>query len=187
MNTENNQTIQISSETILEEPFYLGAEFWVGVAFVIVVFALFRPIKKALKSLLTRRIIRIKKELQEAENIKLEAQKLYSDYERKYLNIEKEDSDIIKEQKNVIEETKEKKIRELNFMLQRKENEVNRRIEQEFEQAGKEIRRKISEKTIEILKRIISSKLTKSEYNNLIDNSIKQIKEVLSNKDCIRR
>lgn len=187
MNTENNQTIQISSENIPTEPFYLGAEFWVGVAFILVVFALFKPIKKALKGLLTKRIIRIKKELQEAENIKLEAQKLYSEYERKYLNIEKEVSDIVKEQENAIEETKEKKIRELNFILQRKENEVNTRIEQEFEQAGKEIRKKISERTIEILKGIISSKLTKSEYNSLIDNSIKQIKEVLSNKECIRR
>lgn len=171
-----HQTIQ----EIPTEAFYQSGEFWVAIAFVLVMSALLKPLLKAGKNLITKRIIRIKRELQEAESLKLEAQKLYADYERKFLNTDKEVADIIKEQENVIEETKEKKIRELNLYLQRKSNEVDNRIEREFEQVGQEINNLISNRTEEILTSVISSKLTKSDYNHLIEKSINQIKSGLS-------
>ncbi len=170
----------INMQEIHTEVFYLSGEFWVAVAFILVMAVLLKPLMKAGKNLITKRIIRIKRELQEAENLKLEAQKLYAEYERKFLNTDKEVSDIIKEQENAIEETRERKIRELNLYLQRKSNEVDNRIEQEFEQVGQEINNMISSRTEEILISVISSKLTKSDYNHLIERSITQIKNGLS-------
>ena len=68
----------------------------------------------------------------------------------------------------------------LNLYLQRKSNEVDNRIEREFEQVGQEINNLISNRTEEILTSVISSKLTKSDYNHLIEKSINQIKSGLS-------
>lgn len=182
MSISTNQEIseQLATQELPAEAFYQSGEFWVAVAFVLVMTVLMKPLLKAGKNLITKRIIRIKRELQEAENLKLEAQKLYAEYERKFLNTDKEVADIIKEQENVIEETKERKVRELNLYLQRKSNEVDNRIEQEFEQVGQEINNLISNRTEEILISVISSKLTKSDYNHLIEKSINQIKSGLS-------
>lgn len=182
MSFNANQEIseQLTSPEIPTEAFYQSGEFWVAIAFVLVMSFLLKPLLKAGKNLITKRIIRIKRELQDAESLKLEAQKLYAEYERKFLNTDKEVADIIKEQENVIEETKEKKIRELNSYLQRKSNEVDNRIEQDFEQVGQEINNLISNRTEEILTTVISSKLTKSDYNHLIEKSISQIKTGLS-------
>ena len=69
----------------VEEAFYLTAEFWVSVTFVLVVGFLYSPLAKKAKELLLKRIERIKKELSDAENIKLEAQNLYADTERKWM------------------------------------------------------------------------------------------------------
>ena len=182
MSLEVNQEIAkaLATQKVHEEVFYQSAEFWVAMAFCLVMAALLKPLLKAGKNLITKRIIRIKRELQEAENLKLEAQKLYAEYERKFINTDKEVADIVKEQENAIEEIKEKKEREMNLYLQRKSSEVDSRIEQELEQVEEEINHLISDKTATILTEVISSKLTKSDYNHLIDKSIGQIKEGLS-------
>ena len=161
-----------------EEVFYQSAEFWVGIAFVLIVILLLKPVTRFFSGLITKRISRIKHELEEAENLKLEAQKLYPDYERKFAETDKEIARIVAERENIINETKEKKIAELNIFLQRKQNEADSRIEQEFEQAGKELNALIGNRTIEILKQAISLKLTKADYSRLIDDSINNIKNI---------
>ena len=160
-----------------EELFYQSAEFWVAVAFVVIIALLFRPVTKVISGMIAKRIIRIRKE-QDAESLKLQAQKLYAEYERKFMNTDTEVAGIVKEREAVIEETKEAKLRELNIFLQRKQNEVDSRIEQAFDQAGNEINAMVGARTAEILKSVISSKLTKSDYNRLIENSINNIKDV---------
>ena len=96
--------------------------------------------------MIAKRIIRIRKELQDAENLKLQAQKLYAEYERKFINTDAEVAGIVKER--------------------------------EADQAGNEINAMVGARTAEILKSVISSKLTKSDYNRLIENSINNIKDV---------
>ena len=171
----NETTARIAGH---EELFYQSAEFWVAVAFVVIIALLFRTVTKVISGMIAKRIIRIRKELQDAENLKLQAQKLYAEYERKFMNTDAEVAGIVKEREAVIEETKEAKLRELNIFLQRKQNEVDSRIEQAFDQAGNEINAMVGARTAEILKSVISSKLTKSDYNHLIENSINNIKDV---------
>ncbi len=168
----------VAEAEIHEELFYQSAEFWVAIAFVLIVIMLIKPIVRVFSGLITKRISRIKTELEEAENLKLEAQKLYADYERKLAETDKEIAQIISERENIINETREKKIAELNIFLQRKQNEANSKIEQEFEQASKELNALISKRTIEILKQTISLKLTKTDYSHLIDSSINNIKNI---------
>lgn len=162
----------------VEEVFYLSAEFWVSVTFVIVVGILYSPLAKKAKELLLKRIERIKKELSDAENIKLEAQNLYADTERKLSNIDREIEDIITNKKYLIEETKNKKINELNYAMHRKKADLDAEIEQTTAQIKQEIKEMICKKTVKALKQLISAKLTKKEYSQLIDNSIENIKDM---------
>lgn len=163
---------------IHEEIFYQSAEFWVGAAFIMVVAFLFFPMSKIIKQLINKRIERIKDELQEAETLKLDAQKLYAEYERKFLNVNNEVAEIIANQKEIIEQTKSKKMRELNSQLKNKETEANAKIDQAFKQIRKEINTLIYQKSLAILSQIIRTKLTKDDYNKLIDKSISNIENI---------
>ena len=72
----NEESIEVSHS---DEAFYLNAEFWVGIAFVLVVALIFKPAVRIINNLITKRIDRIKNEFQEAETLKLDAQKTYAE------------------------------------------------------------------------------------------------------------
>ena len=62
------------------EAFYLTAEFWVGMTFVLVVAVLFVPLKKALLAYLGKYAEKEAGRISEAENLKTEARKLLAAY-----------------------------------------------------------------------------------------------------------
>ncbi|MBR2274229.1 MAG: ATP synthase F0 subunit B [Alphaproteobacteria bacterium] len=161
-----------------EEIFYHSAEFWVGVTFVLVMALLFVPAVRTVKQLITQRIERIKGELQEAEDLKLDAQKLYAEYERKFINTDSEVAEIIENQKEIIAQNKEKKLKELDSILKQKETDATARVQQSLAQAKKEINTLISQKSLDIVTQAIKLKFTESDYKRLIDNSLNQLAEL---------
>ena len=169
MTSVSNELVEIH-----EEAFYLSAEFWVGVSFILVMAVIYKPALKVIKTLIANRISRIKQEFQDAEELKLDAQKLYA----KLLNVEKEVDDIIKEESIIIEETKERKIKELNSILNQKQKEVDGKIELSLEKVKKEINTLIINKSISTLQSIFKSKLTKKEYSLLIDKSLSNLSKI---------
>lgn len=173
MGTQETDIVAAATEG--SEVFYQSAEFWVSIAFVLVIAMLFIPLSRVIKNLIQQRITRIRTELQEAETLKTDAQKLYADYERKFANIDKEVADIVASQQEVIAKTKEKKTLELKQSLQHKQNETEARLEQSFEQAKAEINTLICNKAFKILTKAIKKNLKKTDYNKLIDASITNI------------
>lgn len=167
-----------------EELFYQSAEFWVGVAFILVVGALFSPIFKVINAQAEKRIARIKTELQEAEDLKLDAQKLYAEYERKLLNTDNEVAAIVAEENSAIAATKERRMRDLNVLLNQKQREADAKIEIAFERVNNEINMLVSQRTMDILQKVITQKLTRENQSTLIDNAIKNIDKI--SFDCER-
>lgn len=167
------QVVEDIVETGSNVAFYYSEEFWVSVAFVLVVIGLFIPVSKKILSLLQNRINRIKKELQDAENLKLEAQELYAKYERSLMHIDDEIAQIISNQEDIIEETKQIKIKELNNLLNQKQKEADAKIKSSFQEVHKEIREKISQKVNVILSKVLV--LSAKEKSALIDKSISNI------------
>ncbi len=157
------------------EIFYQSAEFWVGCAFILVVYLLAKPLYKTVKEMIIARIKRIKDELQYAEELKMDAQKLYAEYERKYLNTEQEVAQIIANEKSIIEENKNRKMQAMEKWLKQKNAEADARIEIMAENANTEINMLISKKTTSILKRIFHTEITQTEHQKLINSSIKKL------------
>lgn len=174
------ETSSVVKEALAEESeiFYQSAEFWVGMSFVLVAVLLFPLIFKALKKVATERIERIKKELEEAETLKLDAQKLYADYERKFINTDNEIAEIVQNQEEIIKKTKETKIAELDKLLKHKQNLAEAKIDERYKQEQLNINRLVCKKASVILNEAFKSKLTKKEYSKLIDNSINNIKSI---------
>ena len=76
------------------EPFYLSAEFWVAMSFVLTVAVLFVPVGKIFVKGMKNRAKAISKRIADAVNLKEDAQKMLADYERKLRGAEKEAKDI---------------------------------------------------------------------------------------------
>lgn len=154
------------------EPFYMGAEFWVAMAFVLVVIGLSRPIGKLIVAMLRKRISGIICRLDEAAQLQEDAQKLLSEYERKFLNAKTEAETILKKAQKEVEYFKTESLSKLEQDMKLKEKETEERLNSAKEKATQEITSLTSSLTIEIVKQALSQKLDDQEKSKLIDKSI---------------
>lgn len=155
--------------------FYENPEFWVAMAFVLVVLALSRPIARLLGELLNRRIEAIADRITEAQKLNEDAQKLLSEYEKKYLNAEKEARNILRRSEKEIELLKEERLKKLEADMEMRQKEAEQRIEATQEAAVKEIMALTSEAAVRALKEVLARDLTKKEQDRLIEASIAEI------------
>ena len=157
------------------EPFYMEAEFWVGLAFVTVVIALARPIGRILSSMIHKRIENIRQRIDESEELLEDAQKLLSEYERKYHNAKKEAQAIVEKSQKQINYIKTEKMSALEQEVKNKEKEASDRIKATQESASQELTTLTSELTIKLVRQAINDNLSSKTQSKLIDDSIKII------------
>lgn len=158
-----------------EEIFYQSAEFWVGVAFVLVVLLLAGPVGRLVRSMLNKRIDNITKRIHDAAELRDEAQKLLADYEKKFLNADKEAQAILNKSQKEIEYLKKENLAKLEEEMKIKEKEAEDRITAYKEKAAREISDLTSELTIKTVKAAIVKNLDAKTQNKLIDDSISLI------------
>lgn len=158
-----------------DEPFYLEAEFWVGMAFVLVVVFLARPVAKALKNLLAKHREGIISQLSQAEKLRDDAQVLLSQYERQFLNAKNEAQAILDKSNKEIELLKENTLTKLENDLNAQRKEVENKITAETEKYHKEINELIGVKTVALVKEKLAAVLDNDTHTKLIDNSIEKI------------
>ena len=87
----------LAAEKVIEHapPFYLEAEFWLTVAFIIFVGLLIRPVTRMITSALDDRSGAIAKELDEAARLAEEMQAALAEYQRKQRDAVKEAEEIL--------------------------------------------------------------------------------------------
>lgn len=158
-----------------EEIFYQSAEFWVGVAFVLVVLLLAGPVGRLVRSMLNKRIDNITKRIHDAAELRDEAQKLLADYEKKFLNADKEAQAILNKSQKEIEYLKKENLAKIEEEMKIKEKEAEDRITASKEKAAREISDLTSELTIKTVKAAIVKNLDAKTKNKLIDDSISLI------------
>ena len=158
-----------------QEAFYEHPTFWVGVSFVLVILVLGRPIGKAVKSLLQKRVDGIIKRITDAANLKDDAQKLLVEYERKFVNAEVEANEILLKNKREVELLRKESLDKLKNEMAVKEKEAEDRLKAAQGEAMAEIANLSAEMTIKAVKDAIANKLDSAAQDELIDNSIKMI------------
>ena len=155
--------------------FYENPEFWVGLAFVLVVLMLARPIGRIVNAMLNKRIEAIADRITEAQKLNEDAQKLLAEYEKKFLNAEKEAKNILRKSEREIELLKDERLKKLEAEMNMKQKEAEQRIKTAQESAVKEITALASDMTIKALKEVLAKSLDKKSQTKLIDESIKTI------------
>jgi len=153
-------------------PFYLQAEFWVAVSFILVVAALSKSVSKLFKALMRKRIEGIKNRIHDAANLKKDAQELLAEYEKKYNNANSEARMILARAENETELVKKETLAKLERDMRNKEKEAENRIIASEHKAETEIISLAGSLTINALKLAIQNKLDEKNKDRMIDESI---------------
>lgn len=157
---------------------FFDAKFIVAAATILFFVALFKPMKKALLGMLDERINKIAKELEDAQNLKNEAKKLFDEAKLRLEQSELEAKNIVdhasKEAETMIVKTKTKLDKDIEV---RKALAVQK-IRSFEENAINEIKRQISNITIMTSSQILSD-VNETNFKNSVHSSIEKLSKTL--------
>ncbi len=160
-------------------PFYATAEFWVAMAFVIVVGLAARPVFRAIAAGLDARAEKIKATLDEARKLREEAQAMLAEYQRKQRDAMQEADAIVAHAKKEADRSAKQAEADLEASVKRREQQAMDRIAQAETQALAEVRDMAVDIAVSAASKLISEKVTADTANAMIDDSIKGLPQKL--------
>ena len=158
----------------------IDATFWVAVSFFIFFgFLIYLKVPQKINNSLTNKIIEIKKELDRAEKLKVDAKNLLSSYENKIDKSTKETTAIINLAKKDSEKTILEKTEKFYQIIENKKKAVEQKIVQMKENALKDIKNISVKISIEAVEHLIKNSIDKSKLDKLYIESVEQTKTSL--------
>ena len=158
----------------------IDATFWVAVSFFIFFGVLiYLKVPQKINNSLTDQINEIKKELSEAEKLKIEAKNLLSSYEGKIDKSKKETRQIINLAKKDAEKTILEKTKKFYQIIENKKKNAEQKIIQMKENALKDIKNISVKISMEAVKHLIKNSVDKNKLEKLYIISLEQAKTSL--------
>ncbi|WP_085901052.1 F0F1 ATP synthase subunit B family protein [Kiloniella majae] len=151
--------------------------FWVGVAFAIFVLLVVTKGGKGIVAGLDARGEAIRKTLEEAQNLREEAQKTLAEYKRKQRDALKEAEEIIEHAKQEAKRVQEEAAADLEESLKRREQQAMDKIAQAETAALNEVRDQAVDVAITATRNILAGSMTKAKAKALMDDSIGSLGE----------
>ena len=156
-------------------------QFWVAVAFVAFIAAIFNPVRKILTSSLDAQIKDIKNKIDEAENLKNETQTTLSEIKKRQNDVQIEIQDIHKDAEKKVKQLEENNEAKLKDQIAKRQVLAEAKIDQLTRDANNLIQSHISSTAIAATISILQQKLNNQEQQKLIDKSIEELGSALKN------
>jgi F-type H+-transporting ATPase subunit b len=158
----------------------IDATFWVAVSFFLFVAGLiYLKVPQKINNALAGQIGEIKKELDEAEKLKVEAKNLLSKYEDDIDKSQRETKKIILEAKKKSEKAILEKTEKFHLSMENKKKSIEIKIIQMKNNAIKEIRNASVKVTMDSVKDLINNSIDKSKLEVFYTESLDRTKNVL--------
>ena len=155
------------------------AEFWVLVAFVILIVAVFKPVKKAFTGGLDGRAAKIKADLDEAQRLRDEAAALLAEYRERQKQALAEAQAILREAGIEAARGREQAAADLAAALKRRERQAVDRIAQAEAKALDEVRASAVELAVAVTGNLLRSALDGKNAARLVDQAIAELPQKL--------
>ena len=160
----------------------IDATFWVAVSFFIFLGGLiYLKVPQKINVYLNNQIDEIKKEIKEAEKLKVEAKNLLSNYESKIDKSKKETQEIIALAKDESDKIILEKTKKFHEMIELRKKSTEQKIVQMKDEALKDIRNVSIKIGIEATENLIKNSINKDKLEKLYTKSLQQTKLVLKN------
>ena len=158
----------------------IDATFWVAVSFFIFFGVLiYLKVPQKINNSLTDQINKMRKELDEAEKLKVEAKNLLSNYENKIDKSKKEVLEIINLAKKDSEKTLLEKTEKFHQTMESKKQNVEQKIAQMRENALKDIKNISVKISMEAVEHLIKNSIDKNKLEKLYTKSLELAKTSL--------
>ena len=155
--------------------------FWVAVAFVILLAALFYfKVHKQMLGQLDARAARIKAQLDEAQTLREEAQKTLADYQRKQRDAIAETERIIEHAKEESQRLRDEAEAEMQRALARRREAAEEKIAQAEAAALKQVRNQAVDVAMAAAAKLLAEEVKPAQAKALVDESIEELAKKLN-------
>ena len=158
----------------------IDATFWVAVSFFIFFGLLvYLKVPQKVNNSLNNQIDRMKKELNEAEKLKVEAKNLLSNYKNKIDKSKKEVLEIINLAKKDSEKSILERTEKFHQAMENKKKNAEQKIVQMKENALKEIKNISVKISVDTVEHLIKNSIDQNKLEKIYDENLKQVKTSL--------
>lgn len=154
-------------------------EFWVLVGFIILVVAIAKPIGKAFATMLDARSNQIKQTLDEAAQLREEAQHLLVEHQKKQRNAAQEAEQMLARAKEESQRFVAEATANLETALQRREELAREKIARAEAEAVQQVREIAVDVAVAAAHKLIAEKLDDGGRSSLIDSAISELPQKL--------
>jgi F-type H+-transporting ATPase subunit b len=151
------------------------ATLWVLFSFIIFCFMGWKFGKDKIIGALDKKIEEIRKEIETAESLRVEAQELLAQYQRKQRDVAKESEQIIETAKKHAREIQKNAEKALKEQMARREDQLAERIRRMEESAIQEVQAYAAGLAVEATAEIIAKELNKEANEKLISQSVQSV------------
>ena len=149
--------------------------FWVAVSFVILIAAAGRQVYRGITGGLDKRAVEIRRQLDEAEELRVEAQKMLAEYKRKQRDAEQEAQEMLDHARVESQRLREKVEQDLAAALKRREELAVEKIAQAEAAAIKEVRTQAIGLAMAATAKVLTDKLDKKTASDLVQSTIDEL------------
>lgn len=153
--------------------------FWVGLAFLIVAAFIYLKARKPILAALDGRAATIKARIDEARQLREDAQKMLADYQRRQRDAMKEAEDIVRHAKEEAERLRVKAEADLEASIKRREQQAMERIAQAEAQALTAVRNQAVDVATAAASRLLADTLKETDQARLADDAIRGLPSAL--------
>lgn len=147
---------------------FLDESFWLAISFIIFVYLIYRPAKKAILKSLDMKVLEVQERVLKAETLKDDAKLLFEQTKEQIKNLENLRLHMIKENNKITEKIVQEKTKEIEEFLERKKVETIKLIESQKSLASKELQDEFSDEVV----RLVSEYFHSTNNNNLSETDI---------------
>ncbi len=159
---------------MLESP-----EFWVAVSFVILLaMGLYWGLRPVLAGL-DQRSARIRRQIEEAQELREDAQRMLADYKRRQRDAVKEAQEIVEHAKEEAKRLREQAEKDIEQQLERRERLTMEKIAHAEQQALQDVRAHAVDIAVAATARLLRDHLDKDKQGALVDEAIEDISKRL--------
>ena len=156
------------------------ATLWVGISFILFVVMVIRPLTSMFSKNIDIRISTLKKEIDEAKKLKIEAEKLLDEYKEKEKRNTQYIKELKKQTKKEAKDIEERIKKDIELAITRKEANYEIIVKQMESNLKEKLQNEIMTKTLKFTQSRIEKNISEKHNNDFIDESLKKLPKQLS-------
>ena len=156
------------------------ATLWVGISFILFVLLVLRPLTSIFSKNIDLRISTLKKEIDEAKRLKIEAENMLNEHKEKEKKNIQYIEELKKQKKKEAKDIEDRIKKEIELAITRKEENYELIVKQMESNLKEKLQNEIMTKTLKFTQSRIEKNISEKHNDDFIDESLKKLPKQIS-------